>query len=581
MSKEFVLSHKNRFSLQEANKQQKQILYFTKSNIQQDVSIEYLKGWSERNFITDDYFLNWNKLILRDENFLSVYKYMRYPLSSASLVNDEIKPALERVLYAEDSYFRYTVNGVMFDNLPDLKNDIHTKEFLDNILFRPNDVYITDLKDFNKSFCFRVKIEDIVSLEHDSYDITKIAFKSCINIDGEDVVGYAYIDDKEYIFYSSDFEYILRQSTHDLGECPAAFVAYEKMNDDFVIKKNIFSFVRSELEMYAHLKVLQRMTEINGAFPKTISLETSEDSKDGYQQDQQDKDQPLSAASIGGQQAEMKPSVTPTGSPTQAGSDIRIKIKEITDNEGKINMDIIKNFITNIHFPVDILKFINDRIEQTRQSIIDKIIGTHFDSSQEGSKSDSHLSKSYGSMEDRLRWVSSVLTVLRNKVDYDRLALAHGKDNITVDGFYGSKFFMEDKKTLLDQYERSPNPIERKNLVVKMTRNDNKFNKRKGERDVLLYDLLPYSSDKDFEQAKLVDGMMDETTFKLQTRFSYWIQMFEAEFGDLLLFFEGLGDWSKSRRIDYINKILISKITEDEQSRNSSKLVTTKANSPS
>lgn len=557
MSLEFIKKGVNRSSIYEAQKQQEQLLYFTKSEIQEDITIEYLESWFNRKFYTNDYFLNWVKTILRTENFLSVFKYMRYPLPSAGLVNDKIKPALERVLYAEDSYFNYTINNELFKDLPDLKNDIHTKEFLDNILFRTNDIYITDVKTFNDSYCYLVSINDVISLEHDYYNITRLAFNAVIKNDkGEDIVGFAYIDEKSYSFYDNE-ENLIKQSFHDLQRCPAIFVGSKKLNNDFIIRENKFSYIRYDLEEYAITKTLQRIVEMNGAFPVVVSLDVNKKDRGGVDKKGVNGFQPNNTSLIGGQDSDLKSEVKPHGSPTQAGSLLKVPPKQLLDVNDNINVDLLKNFINYFHTPVDILKFIDNRIKDMEIHIVSTSIGTHVENSQEGSKSDLHIGKTYVSMEDRLRSISQDLTILKNRVDSDRLGMKYGVDNVTVDGFFGSRFFMETQSELYKLFEIAPNSLERKNILIKSTRNKNKFNPIKAEKESLLYEFLPYASDKDFEKDSEKQIVSDED-YKFQTRFPYWIGLFEAKYGDIYLFYKSMGNISKSEKINEIRKMLLT-----------------------
>lgn len=563
MSKEFIESGVNSSSLRQARRQQEQLLYFTKSSIQEDVTLSYLEEWQNRNFDTDVNYLNWVRTILKTDNFLSVFKYMRFPLSSASLVNDSIKPALDRVLYAEDSYFKYIIDGEYFNEVEDLRNDILSEEFLDKLIFRTNDVYITDLKDINDSFCFTISIKDIVALDHDCRNITKIAFKAVVKDEkGEDMAGYAYIDDTEYAFYDSE-KNLIKSESHDLGVCPATFIGSKTLDDDFIIKENTFSYLLRDLEQLVFLKTLQKMSETNGAFPISVSLDVKERKLGGSNQKLSSNSQPLAQNLIGGQSPKRKVEVAPVGSPSQAGTTLRVKPNDISDAEGKINMDILKNYITYFHIPVDILTFINTRVKELETYIVSKAIGTYTESSQEGSKSDLHLSKAYVSMEDRLRSVSQQLTTLRKNVDIFRLGLKHGKENVQVDIFYGSKFFLETNSDLYTLFEKSMNPIERKNILIKLTRNNNKFNPDKAKKDIILYDILPYSADIDFDKA-IERGIVTDQIFQLQTRFPYWIGRFESTYGDILLFWKGMGNKPNSEKINDITNLLI-KIIKDEQ----------------
>ena len=61
--KDFIKEKHGSDGLDLAIKQQEQLSYFTQSQIQKEINIEYLKKWAERNYIGNDYFLNWIKAI--------------------------------------------------------------------------------------------------------------------------------------------------------------------------------------------------------------------------------------------------------------------------------------------------------------------------------------------------------------------------------------------------------------------------------------------------------------------------------------------------------------------------------------
>ena len=51
-----------------------------------------------------------------------------------------------------------------------------------------------------------------------------------------------------------------------MGYCPAYFIA-PVMDDDFVIRRSIFSYIREDLEDYVFLSTLSKMTNANGVLP--------------------------------------------------------------------------------------------------------------------------------------------------------------------------------------------------------------------------------------------------------------------------------------------------------------------------
>ena len=81
------------------------------------------------------------------------------------------------------------------------------------------------------------------------------------------------------------------------------------------------------------------------------------------------------------------------------------------------------------------------------------------------------------------------------------------------------------------------------------------FNKEKQKREVILYKLLPYSSDTDFNLAVEKERVADEI-FEFQTRFNYWIAMFESKYGNITAFWNDLNA-SDSEKTDFINKLIV------------------------
>ena len=107
MSKEFIEKRVGSASIAEAKRQQKELAYFTQSEIQQPITQQYLEQWAERQYAGSDDFLNWIKTIFGTNTFLSAYKHLRFPVPSAKIVNNKIRPQLERVFFSEDSFFKY------------------------------------------------------------------------------------------------------------------------------------------------------------------------------------------------------------------------------------------------------------------------------------------------------------------------------------------------------------------------------------------------------------------------------------------------------------------------------------------
>lgn len=559
MSKEFIRERFGSRHLSKAREQQKQLQYFTQSDVQEDISLEYLEKWVHRKYRTDDYFLNFVKTIFKTENFLSFFKYLRFPSPSAGLINDSIVPALRRVFFSEDSYFKYVIKGKEVDEPEELNCKKFNEVIFQAILFRHNDILIHDLEGINTPFRKIISIKNVVAIDSEDSIINRIAYTAEVVINGEKVDGYIYMDKFVFAFYDKKQfdgkraelpEEPIFETPHDLGECPADYLTPHAFKDDDPVRKGLFSYVREKLEEFVFLKTLQKMTEPNSAIPVVAKLKTTENKKD--QTTITEIDFPLSSASLKGGATPSPPS-----SPNQAGTIVEVPM--VKKDDGSIDMEVVKNFFNYYHAPVDILKFINERVIQIENDIMTRMVGD-FKQQNEDARNELDVRKGYVGMEDRLRVVSDILTRIRNLSDYKFLALKYGPGAVMVDAFYGSDFFLETEQDLYDRFEKAPNTIERKNILVKLSSTRNRFNRERTKREAILYDLIPFVSDKDFATASAREGM-DDITFQYQTRFTYWIGLFEATYGDIVEFWDAM-ESTDSEKLILINNLVTNFIKD-------------------
>lgn len=554
MSKEFIEKKHNSNSLDLAKRQQKQLSYFITSEIQEESRIDNFNEYVTRKYYTNDVFLDWVKSVFKTENFLSFYKYFRNPNPSSRLINSRIKEPLTRVFFSEDSHFSYVIKGEYVEKPIELGEDFE-KELFDAVLFRHNDIIVHDLKDINDPYRKFISIENVVSIEVERNKIECIAYTGCIEVGGEEIYGYVYLDDKKYEFYSKEYELLLSEP-HDYGQCPATFVVDDNFGNDQVVKQSMFSYLRADLEEYCFIKTLQRMTHTNGAFPIVTKIKTKEVVGAGDDFDNNGSE-PMSVEQIGSQVSKEARGTagSGTGSVLQAGT--IIDTPAIMKEDGSIDMELSKHFLTFYHTPVEILDYINKRIVELENNIVTYAIGDYSEGN-EASMTEMQVSKGFVARDDKLRWLSKTLSFSRQASDKMLLSLKYGKDQVKVDVFYGSDFFLESQDKIYEMLKKSPNPIERKNLLVRLSQRRNMFNKEKQKREVILYKLIPYSSDIDFNLAVDKERVSDEN-FEFQTRFNYWIAMFESTYGNIASFWNGM-DESEASKIDLLNKLILDLI---------------------
>lgn len=561
VSRDFIKDKRNCNHLAEACRQQEQIRHFVLSKVQPEVSPEYLKTWAERKYRTNDHFLNFVKSIFKTQNFLSFYKYLRYPLASASLVNDRIKDPLKRVFFSEDSYFKCVKKGKDFSISEHTDVNNLNEKLFNALLFRYNDILITDVDTPNNPFHDIVKIENVVAIESKDSVINKIAYCAYLG----QTPGIAYIDSEVYAFYPNSDEIPETIVPHDLGKCPAEYIAPEPLDEseNDVVRKSIFSFVREQMEEYVFLKTLQRMTEPNGAIPVTSQLKAKAKGENKDIHGESPKE-PMNSFEIGSQRAEYGAEIggNSTGYDGQTGTNIYVPM--MMKSDGSVDYELSKNWFTFHYMPVESLTYLNERVKEVRDSIVSSILGD-FTESNESAKNELQVGKSFVSKEDRLRNLSRALSRIRTNADYNFIGLKFGTDGLFVDNFFGSEFFFESQSEVYDMLLKSPNPIESKGLLIRLAHTKNKFNPDKYNREKILYQLLPYATATDFQTA-VASAAVGEITFQFQTRFNYWIDLFEAEYGDLLQFWNNMEATEKEKTIA-INMIINNLIKNNYEQR--------------
>lgn len=562
MSKEFIELRVNKKSIDEARRQQAQLSYFTQSKVQENTSQTWWNDFGDNFQGGSDTFLNWVCLVFKKDNFNQFVKYLRFPLASSKLIKRKVKPELSRVRFAEDSFFKYTISGEEVEMPAELKSDDFDRTLFNKLLFNYNDILVHDLIDVNKPIRHFISINDVVSIDsHDSV-INRIAFIASMPVEnGDPIDGFLYIDSSEYIFYDRMFENEPMIFPHDLGVTPADYITAEAFNDQDVVRESMFSELRQTMEQYVFYKTLQYMTEPNGAIPVITKLKTTKKTNQDIKQPDLSSEGSESMSSTiitGVDQLEKKSTgldVLETGTV--------IQVPQIRKTDGSLDMSAVTDFINFFHHPVESLEYVNKRVKELEDDILITAIGDLFEPN-ESAQNELQISKSYISRQDKLRAFSLELTRIRGISDWKFLALQHGKDNVNVDLFFGSDFFLETQTELYDLVEKSPNPIETRSLLVRLTKNRARFNVDRGARDVILYGLLPYASDEDFEKA-IDKELIDNITFQYQTRFNYWVNLFEAEFGDMLVFWDMLENQSNSSKFVLVNNLIVSIIEKNEK----------------
>jgi hypothetical protein len=561
VSREFIEKRVGAPSIAEAVKQQRNLEFVTQGKIQPEINQEYFEAYLNRNHITDDVFLNWIKNIFGSSNFMSFFKYLRNPVPSTVLVNDKIKPQLERVFHAEDSFFKYIIKGKEVESPENIDAESFNDWILNALMFRHNDILVHDLVDVNTPYRNLISISNVVAIESEKSTIKRLAYSAEINRKddlGNEVKtkGYAYMDARVFEFYDNDYK-LVTSVPHDLEQCPADYISREAFANDDIVRKSLFSYISTDLEYFNFLKTLQRMTIPNGVIPTTTIFQGRDQSNNGQGADTDRLEgEPSAPMSIGSQQAKYQRQVQGESNEIQAGSTVKVPIR--LKDDGTYDMDMVQNWIKHNYIPIEPIKWLDEKIDSLENFIIQSVTGDYKEQN-ESAQNEKQVSKGFVTKADSLRGLSKTFTRIRKSSDTKLLGLQYGIKMVNVEIYYGSDFFQESQDELFDLLEKANNPIERKSVLVRINQNRYRFNPAESLRKTILYDLMPYVHDVDFDRAVAAQRVSD-VNYEYQTRFNYWIAKFEAQYGDLVMFWEAMNTQSINERIDLINRLITQEI---------------------
>ncbi len=224
-------------------------------------------------------------------------------------------------------------------------------------------------------------------------------------------------------------------------------------------------------------------------------------------------------------------------------------------------MAVVSDFIKFHYIPIEALTYLKTRINEIERSIVTAIVGDVTESN-DTAKNEMQVRKSVIVLENTLRRLSDDFSRIRKLADTDFLSLKYGAERVNeVTTFYGTDFFLESEDDLFADFQTAPNPIERKNILIRLAENKYRNNPEKLSRQVILNNLLPFIADADFDRA--ISKGLDPVTFNLQNRFNYWIQQFESEYGDIVVFFAGMGNITEAEKYRIINDLIINLIPQE------------------
>jgi hypothetical protein len=575
--KEFIEKCKYKPEISEAIAYEKKLSYFIQNHnadtyINSDTSIDGV--WNSANP-----FINWMRGWMRKENFESFMKFLRHPLPTVSLIKDDIIPELKKVFDATNAYYDYEFSSnaskLSSEKVLEKHANFIKETIFPELINNHNSVVVTDFVNKKDPYYLIVKIGNVKAVEPTIDGKIKAIVFEGKNAAGEE--RYYYYTDQFYSVYIKDGDNYIEESKelHEIGQCPADFISVEPLNSEkFVVREHIFSDQLEKFENYVNYYTLQKMCLPHGAIPVITHYKKNNNKNGEGCGTIFENGTKCFRGYVAGQNGVLgnKDSLIPCPvcnekTIIQAGTIIGLPVPKFGDS-GERPFDLNANFVKFHYIPVDILKWWNEFVNEKYSEIKYQIVGKGVEDSNGQAKNKDQIARGNQTLENTLIDLSGKLSALKASLDFKKLKIIYGKAFKSCYVDMGTDFYLETEFELRDSLAKAIDPIDKENLISRINYSIYKNNPGKLERNNLLYKMLPYSTltDNEFLSLSPVDPKLKE----LRLNFKYYIDAFEAEYGELHEFFNlYFGEnVSMSEKLTIARKLLIEKIQVYESVQN-------------
>ncbi|HEY5590678.1 MAG TPA: hypothetical protein VIK55_06630 [Paludibacter sp.] len=571
--KDFIDSCEYKKEIHEAISYEKKLGYFIQTHLSTDIFTNTDNNLDEL-WNTQNPFINWVQSWMRKENFRSYMKFFRHPLPTASLIQDDIIPELKKVFDATNARYDYVFSSnaqkITSAKLLSKYSDYWKTEIFNLLINQHNSIIITDFVDKRNPYRFTIEIDDVKAI-----DKTESGAIKAIVFEGENDKGeeryYFYTDQFYSVYIENDQIFTLESEIpHDLGVCPADFVSVEPINTEkFVVRKSIFSNFVEKFENYVNYYTLQKMFIPSGMIPVITHYKQNNKPCERSFENGTRCIATETGGYLGGLNGVLgnKDSLVPCpvcNSKTiiQAGMVIGLPVPKFSD-DGKAPFDLNANFVKFHYAPVEILTWVNDFVKEKYDEIKYGLVGKGTEQANGQAKNKDQIARGNQTLENTLIELSGKMSKLQTSLDSKLLKIAFGKSFKSNYIDKGTDFYLDTEFQLRDFLAIAVDTIDKENLISRINFSIYKNNPDALERSNLLYKLLPYSTLTDDQFITMtVDPKMKE----LRLNFKYYIDAFEAEFGELNVFFnEYFGEnISMSNKLTVARELLIGKVNTFE-----------------
>lgn len=571
--KEFLGTCKYKSEISKAVAYENKLAYFIQTHLNSDVYINNTSAIDDTWYASNP-FMNWIRSWMRKENFASYMKFLRHPLPTASLIQDDIVPELKKVFDATNAFYNYnfTSNGSKIASVDLIKdNASYCKDVVfDELINNHNSIVITDYTESSKPYRYLVKINNVKAIEPTiDGKIKKIVFTG-VNLEGEKRWFY-YTDEFYTVYIESEGEFIEESKNfHNIGECPADFISVEPLNVNvFVVRKSLFSNFVEKFENYVNYYTLQKMCLPHGAIPViTHYKKNNTDCETKFENGTRCvKGYIAGNNGVIGEKDNLVPCpICNSKTIIQAGTVLRLPVPKFGEN-GERPFDLNANFVKFHYIPVDILKWWDEFVDKKYSEIKYQIVGKGVEESNSQAKNKDQIARGNQILENTLIELSSKLSKLQKSLDSKMLIIVYSDSFRSAFIDKGTDFYLETEFELRDSLGKAIDPIDKENIISRINYSLYKNNPQRLFRSEFLYKLLPYSTITDSEFNAMVE--IDPAMRELRLNFPYYIDLFEGQYGELDVFVNNYfgENVSDSNKIEIARKLLLEKVIVVEKEK--------------
>ncbi len=480
------------------------------------------------------------KAWMTERNFEKMIPFLRFPLKTASLIDNDIRPELEKVFASGDS--NEDIRMISLEQTNSAKNyltNIDVTGFIRGtvwpaLFFQHNSIVVTDIAN-NDPYNLLITIESVRAINVDeNSNIHWLWFemgKRHFVYTSESYNVFLQIDDKD------NYQKII-SGQHDLGKCPAHFISDQPISKDRpIVRKSIFGNHLADFERIAWCSMYSDFHLPNGGGP----IITKYKRNNGFCSTQfgQHKcqhgimvDHKTNIAQTCSQGKTVRCPNCNSAPDIQAGAVVEFKVPEYGLQKDKL-FDLNENFLKYVHAPVELTQYLESLAPKYCEKVRKSVVGTEPNSGNEQAMNELQNKKQLFPLENSLNTLSESLSKLRSNIQWTVLALKWGADNvISAKWDYGTQFYLQSDTEIKSERDSSKNPVDHSIAQSKLIATRNRNNPNQALRESLLYNLLPFNhlSDEQVESSNIIS----EQDKKVRLNYNWLILEMENQLGTSL-----------------------------------------------